>query len=572
MNRRLLSAIVAAAGLIVVALAVCFATVWRPSSTIEATLPTSPEQNYVVTAPGVLNLVDSSVTIKATAADGSSPVVVAVGHEADAKAWLAQDPYLSVTGLTDDKTLQVSPVTEACDSSGACSPATPSNADPTSSDLWSNKAEGSGTASATVNITSSDMVALVASDGSGPAPTVSLSWERSVSTWWFMPSLILGGLLILIGVFGLLLDFQNRRAEAERRNRAAERQARLDAADGVSTAAVPSIEDPDRPLTRREKRDKERAERQGEEWVDPRTGRAYVGGVEVPTIPSSPEPLAADQGVGFGMAEPAGAAGAAGVASADPISTASTTAYDPYAGMSASTPPSSGAAGAHALSALDEAGQGYQDPGQAAETTAYDRPWDGPAERSWQASTDRPWESPSERSWQTSADRPWERPAEHSWDSSADRPWVSATTSLPPLDAASTAASDEQAPVLRSYEDAREDFQGSGPAQTVDYFGTPSREDDGAQPLRPAPSMIPGSAPYFQVEDPRGTSAPEAPASSAPSGPSAPGSWPAPPTVDLSAYRTGSSGPSTEDLGELGLGKSTDGGRATGARDDKETI
>ncbi|WP_125898898.1 hypothetical protein [Actinomyces gaoshouyii] len=514
MNRRLLSAIVAAAGLIVIALAVCFATVWRPSSTIEATLPASPEQNYVVTAPGVLNLVDSSVTIKATAADGASPVVIAVGHEADAKAWLAQDPYLSVTGLTDEKTLQASPVTEACDSSGACSAATPSNADPTSSDLWSNKADGTGSVSAVVNVSSSDMVALVATDGSGPAPSVSLSWERTVSTWWFMPSLILGGLLILIGVFGLLLDFQNRRAEAERRNRAAERQARLDAADGVSTAAVPSIEDPDRPLTRREKRDKERAERQGEEWVDPRTGRVYVGGVEVPSIPSSSEALTA-QG--------------AGAASAD--TSIGATSYDPYAGMSASTPPSSGAAGA-----LDGAGRGDSRPDQGDGMTAYDRPWEGVPERSWESSS------------------------EGSWDSPADRPWESTTASLRPLDPAPTATGDDQAPALRPYDGAREGDRGSGAglAEPVDYFGTASREGDGAQALRPAPSMIPGSAPYFQVDDPRGSSASEA--------------LPASPPVDLPAYRAGSSGPSTEDLGELGLGRSTDGQGAGGARDDKETI
>ena len=57
MNRRILSAIIAVLGLIVIALAVCSATVWRPSSTAQATLPAKPEQNYVVTRPGVLGLV-----------------------------------------------------------------------------------------------------------------------------------------------------------------------------------------------------------------------------------------------------------------------------------------------------------------------------------------------------------------------------------------------------------------------------------------------------------------------------------------------------------------------------------
>lgn len=48
MNRRIVSAIAAAAGLVVIALAVCSATVWRPSSTAEATLPATTDQPYVL--------------------------------------------------------------------------------------------------------------------------------------------------------------------------------------------------------------------------------------------------------------------------------------------------------------------------------------------------------------------------------------------------------------------------------------------------------------------------------------------------------------------------------------------
>ena len=137
-------------------------------------------------------------------------------------------------------------------------------------------------------------MALVSTDGSSAAPKVALSWPRNVSTPWLIPGLVVGALLILLGVFGFLVDVQTRHAEARRRARAAERAARIAAADGVSTAALPRVDDPNRALTRRELREKARAEAAGEEWMDPRTRKVYVGGQEVPTIPQADETVASD--------------------------------------------------------------------------------------------------------------------------------------------------------------------------------------------------------------------------------------------------------------------------------------
>ena len=53
-------------------------------------------------------------------------------------------------------------------------------------------------------------------------------------------------------------------AAGRSRQRAAERAARLATADSVSTAGLPRVDDPDRPLTRRETREKERAEADGD--------------------------------------------------------------------------------------------------------------------------------------------------------------------------------------------------------------------------------------------------------------------------------------------------------------------
>ena len=347
MNRRLMTALTAVLGLLVVALAVCSATVWRPSSTAQATLPGTTELHYVVTQPGVLGLVDSDVTITATAVNPDEKTSIVIGHSADVQAWLAQDPYLSVTGLSDWTALTSTEVTQRCETpetsatpapeategatagqtaapSATPSPsATPgadatasgtatataqppavdengcttlrnSGADPTGSDLWVTSASDTGQTTLSLDATDSDLVALVSTDGSSAAPKVALSWPRNVSTPWLIPGLVVGALLILLGVFGFLVDVQTRHAEAQRRARAAERAARIAAADGVSTAALPRVDDPNRALTRRELREKARAEAAGEEWMDPRTRKVYVGGQEVPTIPQADEAVASD--------------------------------------------------------------------------------------------------------------------------------------------------------------------------------------------------------------------------------------------------------------------------------------
>ena len=326
MIRRIVSVIATILGLVVIALAVCSATIWRPSATVQATLTQTPDQHYVLTEPGVLGLVDPSVTITATAE--GQPVFLAIAYAVDAKAWLADDPYLSVTGLTDWNTLSATPVTERCEtvdpasaaptqtaspgadataatqaptgtatdgatadstgSGGACTTLADSNADPSQADLWLKTASGQGTVTLD-NVVEPGTVLLAATDGSGPAPRITLSWPRAVSTPWLVPGIIAGGLLLLVGVFGLLIDIQMRRADSQRRQRAAERAARLATADSVSTAGLPRVDDPDRPLTRRETREKERAEADGEEWMDPRTGVVYINGVEAPGVPLASE-------------------------------------------------------------------------------------------------------------------------------------------------------------------------------------------------------------------------------------------------------------------------------------------
>ncbi|RJF43204.1 hypothetical protein D4740_04925 [Actinomyces sp. 2119] len=341
MRRRIVSVIVTVLGLVAIALAVCSATIWRPSPTVEATLASSPTQPYLVTEPGVLGTVSSEVTVEASA-PGDSEVTVIVARAADVQAWLDEDPYVSVTGLAEgSETLESTDVTEVCGDEASsqdadqtaeptqgasadasaqasvqesgCVPREATGSNPVGSDLWIDEHTGTSSVSFTYSATNAHNVILAVTDGQEAAPTLTLSWPRTVSTpWYFYAGLVVGGLLVLVGVFLFLIDIQMRHADRRRRSQAAEKAARIAVADEVTTAGLPRLDDPSRKLTRREQRDKERAEAAGLEWVDPRTGRVHVNGVEVPDVPGAQEAWGA-QDAGQPSEQPGDAAGLPGV-------------------------------------------------------------------------------------------------------------------------------------------------------------------------------------------------------------------------------------------------------------------
>ena len=324
MSRRILSVVVTVLGLVLVALAVCSATIWKPSSKVEAKLASGPSQPYVFTAPGVLSGVGSDVTVTASSSDGKD-VHLFVARAADLDAWMSPDadralPYTVVTRIDADAgSLSSKDETKYCPSASATpaasaqAGATPSSAGTqcserkanavtaSGSDIW--LGEKTGGSSVTFN-TAEDadramlprkdideqIVVMAMTDGKAPAPSLTVTWERQVETpWYFYGGLVLGGLFVLVGAFLFFIDLQLRRANVDRRTRSAERAARIANADSVSTEGIPQVDDPDRQLTRRELRVKERAEASGEPWTDPRTGRVYLDGIETSSVPQAPE-------------------------------------------------------------------------------------------------------------------------------------------------------------------------------------------------------------------------------------------------------------------------------------------
>ena len=348
MSRRILSVVVTVLGLVLVALAVCSATIWKPGSKVEAKFASGPSQPYVITAPGVLSGAESDVTVTASSSDGKD-VHLFVARAADLDAWMSPDadkalPYTVVTGVDADAgTLSSRDETQFCPPANAtpapsaaassqpsasaqaggsqCSQRKTNGVTASGSDIW--LGEKTGGSSVTFNTgddadramlprknVDEQIVVMAMTDGKAPAPGLTISWKRQVETpWYFYGGLIVGGFFVLVGAFLFFIDLQLRRANIDRRNRSAERAARIANADSVSTEGIPQVDDPDRQLTRRELRNKERAEASGEPWTDPRTGRVYLDGIETSSASRMPEALPAN---GYDYGDAAWLSGGAG--------------------------------------------------------------------------------------------------------------------------------------------------------------------------------------------------------------------------------------------------------------------
>lgn len=178
-------------------LGVLNATQWKPSSQITAQTTISGNQ-YVVTDPGVLSLVDNNVEIT-VAADGSSnadsQVCVALGTAKDIAGWTAGHSYMRLTGLSDWSTLSKRQVKAlGADSSSDADVAF------SDSDLWSEVQ--CGTTRATLKTSSGNAhrdVIVDLGSNSGTA-TVSMHWIRQTVPDFAMPFYFVGGLCALLSI------------------------------------------------------------------------------------------------------------------------------------------------------------------------------------------------------------------------------------------------------------------------------------------------------------------------------------------------------------------------------------
>ncbi len=225
MIRRILAAVLVVLGLVAIGLGVASATVWRSSDTVTADMP-NPTAPVVVVEPGVLGMVAESVTLTARAADADAPVVLAFAPTGDVDAWLGDAAHHRVTGMSSWTDLRIEDV--------AGEETVPN---PAGADLWRSEITGTGELVEELTADSADVALLAATDGTAPAPAITLEWSVPVDNPYFVPLMVAGGILLLAGLGLIAYDVLVRR-EVRARDRA--REARREA-DSTATAQMRAL-------------------------------------------------------------------------------------------------------------------------------------------------------------------------------------------------------------------------------------------------------------------------------------------------------------------------------------------
>ncbi|MFT9009731.1 MAG: hypothetical protein ABF489_08105 [Bifidobacterium sp.] len=199
-----------ALGIIAVAfiiLGVLNATIWQPTRRVVAKASTNSQ--YVVTDPGVLQVVDSKVKVKVVARNDDARVCLALGSPQDVTGWLGDESYTRLTGLSSWTALSHRNVASSADS-------TSDAVSFSDSDLWSRVVCGDGEAEITTSEGTAGQVLLInadtaSSDASSSSSgetagqqtnraTISMDWTRQNLPDYAMPFYFVAGLLIAAAI------------------------------------------------------------------------------------------------------------------------------------------------------------------------------------------------------------------------------------------------------------------------------------------------------------------------------------------------------------------------------------
>ena len=274
MVRRVLGILLILLGTASIVLGVLSATSWRTSDTVTAT--SSPaEVPLVLIEPGVAGIVDPVVDITITPAEPTQTVTLITARDADAEGWIADAAVQRIENLADWTEL-VTSTTEGVQEIP----------DPTVSDMWIKVEQVEGTLELDSYRAPEDRtVLLIARDGaSGPAPTVSFTWQRDVATPYLMPLVGAGIAAVVLGIGLVVSSFvgrtPRREDEAEQVEPSEGQELEPLAAGTASTAGTAGDEDRDTVILGRSESDEdEQAQQDGEQaGTEAAEGEAAPGG------------------------------------------------------------------------------------------------------------------------------------------------------------------------------------------------------------------------------------------------------------------------------------------------------
>ncbi len=208
LKRYTLPIVLAIIALALMVIGILSLTVWKPQQEVIA--ERSTDQPYTMTREGVLPLYADEVVVRASA-DGDQRVWLAVGSPQDVAAWLQGESYDEIVGLSTLTDLKATshivetPVDESQQSGETEEEVVEEDAEesesqknPLASDMWTAVKYGTGSVSLVLSGDELDDSILAATDGEGPAPTISLTWETP------QPNILSVIAFSLMGVFVLL--------------------------------------------------------------------------------------------------------------------------------------------------------------------------------------------------------------------------------------------------------------------------------------------------------------------------------------------------------------------------------
>ncbi|WRS30167.1 hypothetical protein U6G28_00285 [Actinomycetaceae bacterium MB13-C1-2] len=223
LKRYTLPIVLGALALIALAIGILSITVWKPAQEVAAERDTT--QPFIATRAGLLRLYEpyqdsASVRVEATAPEGKT-IWIALGDPDDVGAWLTNDSYDEVVGLESIDTLKTvahdgSEGPQSEDQSASADEVQQSGEEgvaaenPINSDMWTALKYGNGAVSMTLSGDELDQVLLAATDGTGPAPTLKLTWDTPRPNVLAMIAFPLTGVLVVLALGALIALWRTR--------------------------------------------------------------------------------------------------------------------------------------------------------------------------------------------------------------------------------------------------------------------------------------------------------------------------------------------------------------------------
>lgn len=225
--RRIAGIILAVIGLVITIIGIGSATIWQHDSSVKASNSTSKSE-FLWTSSGVLDLVSPKVEVSAKASSPDAKVTIAYGYSDDVAAWVDGLSAGEITGLKDWETLKVKDVVAQVDG----------NPPLAASDNWLKVKEGKGELSLSYDVKNAGQIGVIIGTSDGTTPTVTIDWQREVSTSGVIIMIVLGLLICAIGVLFLAANYQDLKNEAKKAKARVHGAARKASRAAAETAVI----------------------------------------------------------------------------------------------------------------------------------------------------------------------------------------------------------------------------------------------------------------------------------------------------------------------------------------------